>query len=78
MNKTFKIDDYTGKTEGNIMNIKIIEGKTAIDAVRNIYGKNVRRAKSYECPDVIIQEVTTKGNGEIKGICGNMLCYMIG
>ena len=55
MNKTFKIDDYTGKTEGNIMNIKIIEGKTAIDAVRNIYGKNVRRAKSYECPDVIIQ-----------------------
>lgn len=77
MSKTFKINDYTGKIKESLMDIETIEGKTAIEAIRKIYGSNVRRAKSYENPDVIIQEVAVKENGEIKGICGNMLCYMV-
>lgn len=76
--KTYLIlNDYTGKYKCDCFkNIKIIEGDTALDAVKSAYGKNVKRAKdSYNC-DVVVEEVKNNDNNEyIK--CGNMLCYTV-
>lgn len=77
MKKYLIINDYTGKIKCDCFNnIKIIEGDTALDAVKRVYGKNVKRAKdSYNC-DVIVEEVMENDNGEYVK-CGNMLCYKV-
>ena len=71
------LKDYTGKFKCDCFkNKKIIEGKTAIDAVKRVYGSKVKRAIDPYNYDVVVEEVTTNDNNEyIK--CGNMLYYTI-
>lgn len=78
--KEYMINDYTGKLGENykdsMFDIKIVEGKSPIAAVREAfqgYGK-IRKAKREENPDVILTEIKRVGNYFTR--TSGQMCYM--
>ena len=74
------IDDYTGFLaeyyKDCIFNVKIIKGNSPIKAVRKVYKPygNIRKAKAYENPDVVIVAIRRDGNNLIR--TSGQMCYI--
>lgn len=74
----YMIEDFTGKlTERfSLFGIRTIKGDTPIKAAREAfkaYGK-IRKAKSYENPNVILMAVRRDGDRYVQ--TSGQLCYM--
>lgn len=72
--KLFMVDRFVGESQILLGDIETIEDEAPIKAARRLF-KNVRRAKEWENPDLILTEVSNV-DGNIR-LRGHRYCYMV-
>ena len=75
--KLYMVDDFTGKInpDSSLLKIRTVEGETPIKAARNLKIGKIRKARTFENPDLILTEVRSS-DGRLC-ICGNKNCYVV-